>query len=116
MIGAFPVLSGGDLARLKESGVSDEVLVFMIEHPRETAPEPPPAPAAAEPDVAYVTRGIRAAGEPLENQTDGDNPGAVCKISEGQICEVTAHFEGRKPTPLGGLPEYSVSYEVMIED
>jgi len=210
-IGTFPVLSGDDLARLKDIGVSDHVLVFMIDHPRGAAPEPPPAPVTAEPDVEaeethggvrviidrgfrityaevavageivqhagklwkgksdpgvmlrrprvlrgdqvftayeaalepgthevsvgfalstvesdpddewgeyagewYVTRGIRAFGEPLENQKDGDNPGAVCKISDGQICEVTAHLESRRPTPLGGLPDYSIRYDIRI--
>jgi len=212
-IGAFPVLSGSDLARLKDVGVSDQVLVFMIDHPRGAAQKPSPTPAAAESGVvaeethggvrvvinrgvrityaevaidgeivehagklwegksdpgvmlrrpavlrgdqiftayeaalepgihevsvgfafstvasdpndewgeysgeSYVTRGIRAIGEPLENQKDGDNPGAECTITEGQICEVTAHLQSRKPTPLGGLPEYGISYDTRIID
>jgi len=206
-IGAFPVLSGSDLAKLKDLGVSDQVLVFMIDHPRGSAPPAPTEPAATEdteggvrviiergtnityyevaidgeivqhagklwegksdagvmlrrPRVlrgdriftayeaslepgtheiavgfalstvesdpndewgeyageSYLTRGIRAVGKPLPNEKDGDNPGAACTVAAGRICEVTAHLEGRKPTALGGLPEYSVSYDVRIVD
>jgi hypothetical protein len=214
-IAAFPVLSGDDLARLKEIGVTDQVLVFMIEHAQPTPMASPAAPASPETaasaseraptsgirvvidsdtrityreiaiddevvhqsgkvwdgrsdpgvmlrrppvltgdpistayevevepgiyDVSagfafstvegdprdewgeyegewYVTRGIRATGPPLPNEKDGANPGAVCEIAEGQICVVTARFEGQRPTPLGGLPDYSISYVVSIED
>jgi len=212
-IGAFPVLSGDDLTRLKELGISDAVLVFMIEHAQEEIHIPTPAPptpapatdtgaedpeggirvivdrdfrityyevviddeivqhagklwegksdpgvmlrrprilkgdavntayeAAVEPgsyEISvgfafstvegdprdewgeyegewYVTRGIRATGEPLPNQQDGDNPGAVCTMAKGQICEVRARLGSKRPTPLGGLPDYSITYEVTI--
>ena len=214
-VGAFPVLSGDDLAELKTIGVTDSVLVFMIEHAQkkidaaaaapapstidETAAEQAPATgirvvidrgtrityyevaidseivhhsgklwegksdpgimlrrprvlrgdaifnayeATVEPgayDVSigyafssvegdprdewgeyegewYVTRGIRAVGTPLSNQKEGDNPGAVCEVAEGLVCEVTVRLEGQRPTPLGGLPDYSISYDTRIID
>jgi len=214
-IGVFPVLSGDDLARLKEIGVTDAVLVFMIEHAQkkidaaaaapapstvdDTAAEQAPATgirvvidrgtrityyevaidseivhhsgklwegksdpgimlrrprvlrgdaifnayeATVEPgayDVSigyafssvegdprdewgeyegewYVTRGIRAVGTPLSNQKEGDNSGAVCEVAEGLVCEVTVRLEGQRPTPLGGLPDYSISYDTRIID
>ena len=176
-IGTFPVLTGDDLAHLKKLGVSDAVLVFMIEHAQAETAIPAPAPPSSAPETPagaegseggirviidrgfrityyevaidneivqhagklwegksdpgvmlrrprvlrgdtiftayevavepgaydvsvgfafstvegdprdewgeyegewYVTRGILTAGEPLENQKEGDNPGAVC--------------------------------------
>jgi len=210
-IGAFPILEAIELAELKKRGVSDRVLMYMIEHgqvkasgePAATAPvaqDPPPAvedaeagirvvvvrsfrvtyievalggeivqhsgrlwegksdpgvmlkrprilrgdevftayEAAVQPgthEVAvgfafsavegdprdewaefegewYVTRGVRAGSERFEKQNDEDNPGATCSVEAGQICEVTATFHKKAPTPLGGLPDYSVTYEV----
>jgi len=64
----------------------------------------------------YVNRGVRAAA------SDDEHPGewgpvatTRCEVEAGQSCVVRARLEKRKPTPLGGLPEYAVSYVVEVQ-
>jgi hypothetical protein len=62
----------------------------------------------------YVTRGIRATGDSLPGQAPVGNPGAVCEVRVGQVCEVVASFGKSSPSTLGGLPVYSVRYRVDV--
>jgi hypothetical protein len=64
----------------------------------------------------YVTRGVRAAGEKIQGQHEGGNPGVVCDVTAGQTCEVTATFDRTRPTRLGGLPIYSVRYRTRVSE
>ena len=44
--------------------------------------------------------------------------GSTSALDDPAVKEIvtTARLESRKPTPLGGLPEYSISYDTRIMD
>jgi hypothetical protein len=62
----------------------------------------------------YLTRGIRSTGESLAGQAPLGNPGAECDLVEGNVCDVVATFERSSPSTLGGLPVYSIRYDVEV--
>ena len=64
----------------------------------------------------YVNRGVRAAASDDEHPGEwGPVAATRCEVEAGQSCVVRARLEKRKPTPFGGLPDYSVSYVVEVE-
>jgi hypothetical protein len=62
----------------------------------------------------YVSRGMRASGEPIGEVGEEVRKPAVCKVSPGDICEVTAILEKTRTSKLGGVPRMSVHYEVKV--
>jgi len=64
----------------------------------------------------YVTRGMRAIGEPLPGEAPSGNVGAECSVRAGQVCRVMVTFARTSPTSLGGMPIYSVRYRSEVDE
>ena len=63
----------------------------------------------------YVNRGVRAIKTDEHPGEWGQPASVVCNVEAGQTCSVVATIEKRPPTKMGGLPIYSVSYEMTVE-
>ena len=68
--------------------------------------------------LEYSRQSYSASGVRLPDQADGDGwslaAPALCEVAATQVCEVVATFGKRSPTAFGGLPHYSVSYDVSV--
>lgn len=65
---------------------------------------------------SYDTRGIRATSTFLRGQAPTGNPGVVCSLRAGQLCEIRVTPEYTSSTLLGGASVYSVRYQVSVID
>jgi hypothetical protein len=64
----------------------------------------------------YDTRGIRATSSFLPGQAPSGNPGAVCDLRAGQLCEITVTPQYSSSPLLGGASVYNVRYQVSVVD
>lgn len=62
----------------------------------------------------YATSGVRAAEGPGPGRGWSANTAVPCSVASGQTCVVTVRFEKKSPSRFGGLPVYSVTYQVDI--
>lgn len=62
----------------------------------------------------YVTRGIRATSSFLPGQAPSGNPGVVCNVSAGQLCEIVAIPQHTSSALLSGASTYDVRYQASI--
>jgi hypothetical protein len=60
----------------------------------------------------YVSSGVRAEAKDRAGRNWGANQAAICRIDAGRVCVVNVRFDSSSPTRLGGLPVYSVAYQV----
>jgi hypothetical protein len=64
----------------------------------------------------YETRGIRATSSFLPGQAPSGNPGAVCDIGAGQLCEIVVTPQYTSSELLRGASVYNVRYRVSVVD
>ena len=62
----------------------------------------------------YVTRGIRAISSFLPGQAPSGNPGIVCDVAAGQLCEIVATPLRTSSGILSGASVYNVRYVSSI--
>lgn len=62
----------------------------------------------------YITSGVRAAEGPGPGRGWSANTAVPCSVESGQVCVVTVQFEKKSPSRFGGLPVYSVTYQVDV--
>jgi hypothetical protein len=66
------------------------------------------------PGEQFETRGIRAAGGSLPGQAPAGNPGAICQLAGGQVCEVLVTPQRTSSSLLRGASVYNVRYQVQM--
>jgi len=64
----------------------------------------------------YVTRGIRATSAFLPGQAPSGNPGVMCDVVVGQLCEIVATPQHTSSALLSGASIYSVRYRTTFVD
>jgi hypothetical protein len=62
----------------------------------------------------YETRGILATDGSLAGQAPAGNPGGVCVVEAGHLCEVYVTPQRTSSSVLGGASVYSVRYRVRV--
>lgn len=62
----------------------------------------------------YVSSGVRAEEKDSAEKNWGANHVAICRVEVGQVCVVNVRFDSKSPTRFGGLPVYSVTYQVEM--
>jgi hypothetical protein len=60
----------------------------------------------------YVSSGVHAEENDRAGRNWGANHAAICRVEKGQVCLVNVRFDSKSATRFGGLPVYSVTYDV----